>query len=213
MKKVTIFISICLLTQMIYSQNLIIEDTNTLKKGIYKTFEEFKNNSPSIPLEFEILSGKILYGGLNIHNDTLYNLKVDKDKAQEIGLIWGFCDGKYAYINMQPTMKRSKTTGNNIKVFKPYSQFDKILFLGRYCYFNTGQIGSNSVYPQHWVCAIDFNTGKEIYLDNSSLKELISKDKQLLEEFKNEKLFSDKDLVYYKYLSLYSQKHKDEIVR
>jgi hypothetical protein len=213
MKKVAIFISICLLTQMIYSQNLIIEDTNTLKKGIYKTFEEFKNNSPSIPLEFEILSGKILYGGLNIHNDTLYNLKVDKDKAQEIGLIWGFCDGKYAYINMQPTMKRSKTTGNNIKVFKPYSQFDKILFLGRYCYFNTGQIGSNSVYPQHWVCAIDFNTGKEIYLDNSSLKELISKDKQLLEEFKNEKLFSDKDLVYYKYLSLYSQKHKDEIVR
>jgi hypothetical protein len=213
MKKILISLSICILTQLLYSQNLIVDDNVTLKKGIYKTFEEFKNNSPSIPLEYEILSGKIVYAGFEIHNDTLYNLKVDKDKANEIGLIWGFCDGKHAYINMQPTMKRDKKTKNNIKVFKPFSQFDKIFFIGRYCYFTTGQYGGNSIYPQHWVCVLDFNTGKEIYLDNKTLKELISKDEQLLEEFKNEKLFADKDLIYYRYLSLYDQKHKDEIIR
>jgi len=206
MKKIIALLFSCILIQLSYSQTLITDSNVTLKKGIYKTFEEFKNNSPSIPLEYEILWGKILYGGLELANDTLYNLKIDKDKAEQIGLVWGFCDGNHAYINMQFKPMTTK------KIFKPNSQFDKILFIGRYCYFNTGQPQANSVYPKHWVCAIDMTNGKEIFIDNSTLKEILSKDKVLLEEFKNEKVLSKSlDNTYYKYLQLYSEKHKDEI--
>jgi len=91
---------------------------------------------------------------------------------------------------------------------------DKLLYLGRYCYFNTGQIGANSAFPHHWVCALDFNTGKEIYIDNSTLKKILSNDKKLLEDFKHENIFSKSfDEVHYKYLRLYSENHKNGINR
>jgi hypothetical protein len=193
--------------QAAYSQNLIIEDSLNLKKGIYKTYEEFKNNSPSVPFEYEIKAVRLIMESL-LYNDIVYQMNIDKDKAKEIGDVWGFCDGKIVYINMQFNVMRTK------KVFKPDSQFDKLLYLGRYCCFISVLPQSNSVELGHYYFALDFNTGKEIVINNGSLKKIISKDKGLLEDFKNEKFLNkSSDDIYTKYLRLYSERHKDEIIR
>jgi len=58
------------------------------KKGVYKSFEEFKTNSPSIT-EYELRKGQM--------GDILYvkenNTEYPERKA------WGFCDGNDIYIN------------------------------------------------------------------------------------------------------------------
>ncbi len=60
----------------------------TYKKGAYKNFEEFKNNSPSI-IEYELREGKL--------GDILY-VRVDKKEYPERNA-WGFCDGVNLFIN------------------------------------------------------------------------------------------------------------------
>jgi hypothetical protein len=207
MKKMTILFCGCILMQMAYSQNLVIDNNITLKRGIYKTYEEFKNNSPSVPMEYEIKAVRLIMENL-LYNDTVYQMNIDKDKANEIGDVWGFCDEKFVYINMQHKVMTTK------KVFKPGSQFDKLLYVGRYCCFISVQPQSNSINLEHYFVALDFNTGKEIVINKGALKKIISKDEGLLEDFKNEK-FLDKnsDDTYIKYLRLYSERHKDEISR
>lgn len=207
MKKMILLFCSCILMQMAYSQNLVIDNNITLKKGIYKTYEEFKNNSPSVPLENEIKSVRLIMESL-LYNDIVYHMEIDKDKAKEIGDVWGFCDGEFVYINMQFKVMTIK------KVFKPGSQFDKILYLGRYCYFISVQPIPNSVNLGHYFYALEFNTGKEIAINKDALKKIISKDEGLLKDYKNEK-FLDKnsDDTYIKYLRLYSESHKDEIRR
>jgi hypothetical protein len=197
----------CVLMQMACSQNLVIDPDLTFKKGIYKTYEEFKNNSPSVPLDYEFKAVRLLMENL-LYNDTVYQMKIDPDKAKEIGYVWGFCDGKFVYINMQFKVMTTK------KIFKPGSQFDKLLYLGRYCCFISVQPVPNSVELGHYFYALDFNTGKEIAINNGVLKKIISKDEGLLEDYKNEK-FLDKgsDDTYIKYLRLYSERHKDEIIK
>lgn len=193
--------------QMIYSQNLIVDNNTTLKKGMYKTFEEFRTNSPSISLDYEIKPVHLIMETF-LYNDIVYQLGIDNDKAKEIGDIWGFCDGKDVYINMLFKLMSLK------KVFKPGSQFDKIINLGRYCSFVSVQPVPNSVNLGHSIYYLDFNTGKEMPLDKSTLKKILSKDKELSENFKNEK-FLDKtsDETFIKYLRLYSERHVDEIKR
>lgn len=207
MKKMIILFCSCILMQMAYSQNLVIDNNITLKRGIYKTYEEFKNNSPAVPLEYEIKAVRLIMES-QLYNDIVYQMEIDKDKAREIGDVWGFCDGKFVYINMQFKVMTPK------KVFKPGSQFDKLLYLERYCCFISVQPIFNSVELGHYFYALDFNTGKEIVINKDALKKIISKDEGLLEDFKNEK-FLDKysDDTYIKYLRLYSERHKDEIIR
>lgn len=61
--------------------------TDSLKKGVYKSFKEFTNNSPSIP-DYRIEK-----------NERSSKLIVEKD-GQEFPVknIWGFCDGERIFI-------------------------------------------------------------------------------------------------------------------
>jgi len=59
-----------------------------LKKGVYKDFEEFKNNSPSIT-GFELRTGKM--------GDIMYVKTADAEyPARDL---WGYCDGTDIFIN------------------------------------------------------------------------------------------------------------------
>jgi hypothetical protein len=197
--------------QVAYTQNLIVDDSNSLKKGIYKTYKEFKFNAPSIPLDYNIQSELILYTNLMQsatykHRDTCYNLIIEKAKTEEIGPIWGFCDGKNAYINRETSITSGKV------IFKPYSKFYKILFIGRYCYFSLAyRSGGGFTYG---ILAIDFNTGELLELNKKKLKKYISKDEKLLQDYNNDESWkSGTDSTCFRFLKLYSEKHKDEIVR
>ncbi|HLK28974.1 MAG TPA: hypothetical protein VKT28_10340 [Puia sp.] len=72
------------------SQNFdlrILKDT-LLKKGVYMSFEEFKNNSPSVS-DFEVKKEKLI--------DMLY---IKQPDGTEYGPrnIWGYCDGQNSFV-------------------------------------------------------------------------------------------------------------------
>lgn len=215
MKRISFFIFSCLITQVVYSQKLIVDDAINLKKGLYKTFDEFKENAPSIPLEWEIqwgifnyiLSGAGSMSGVHdqmTHNDTLYKLKIDKGKTQEIGTIWGFCDGKCVYINREFSPFSGKV------IFKPDSKFYKILYIGRYCYFSCAfPVGVNVQYV-HAEIGIDLNSGKLWEINKKQVKKILSRDEELMQQYIND---NSNENINFKYLKLFSEKHKDEIER
>jgi hypothetical protein len=210
MKKLAILLCTFILTQLVSSQSLIVDDSVKLKKGIYKTYKEFKYNSPSVPLEYEVKWGLFHYTGLSLTpHDTVYQLTIDKAKTKEIGTIWGFCDGNNIYINREFSIITGKV------IFEPNSKFFKLLLIDRYCYFISAFPGGNTYL--HLCCAIDFNSGEILGLNYKILGKIISKDEELVQEFNAEKsnrdTYEKMDSIYYKYLQLYSKRQKDEIKR
>lgn len=69
-------------------QDLPILNASVFTKGVYKTFEEFKMNAPSLK-EYEFREGEM--------GDLLY-VKNDGTEYPERNA-WGFCDGKNLFIN------------------------------------------------------------------------------------------------------------------
>jgi hypothetical protein len=201
MKKIAFIFCSFFIMQFASSQKLIVEEGLDLKRGIYLTYDEFRYNSPSLPLEFEIIK---------IDTGIIYHLKTDKERIAPIGVIWGFCDGKNIYINRDFNM-------SNKRVFRPDSQFNKIIYIGRYCYFLTAPSNPGLMFPQYLPFAIDFNSGEELclncelnfwFIKQSQFKKIISRDPELWADYKKDKSREDKFL---KYIKLYSERYKDEI--
>ncbi len=80
--------------------NIGVLKDSAYRKGIYKTFAEFKRNAPSIT-DYEIKFGKT--------EDLIYE-KGKNGSVTSARDIWGFCDGKTIYIrsaeNFFPLCKR-----------------------------------------------------------------------------------------------------------
>jgi len=193
---------------MVFSQKLIVDDTLNLKKGIYKTFNEFRENSPSIPLEYEIVRV----------NDIAYQLKIGKEETEHYGAIWGFCDGKAVYVNLDFDM-----SGRNR--FRPYSYYGILQNIGRYCYFPFPQVAYtnlnamiiNGRNPLPYV--VDFNNGKLLclncdmnagFLKQSHFKKILTRDPELWTIYKNDK---SKEDLFLKYIKIFSERYSDEIVK
>lgn len=71
-------------------QGSIVNDS-ILKKGIYKNYDEFKTNTPSIPFSYEINPKKrsrIRVGG--IEKTTYYRIKIDKKSQRKSAQFSGF---------------------------------------------------------------------------------------------------------------------------
>ena len=161
------------------SQPSIINDT-ILKTGIYKNFQEFKTNSPSIEFNYDILTKDEPYGFLGLSKVAVYRIDIEKKKAVDIGEVFGFCDGKHIYIN------------DDDRMLNPKTNFRRIEYLGAYGYFEstfhsisnyTGQGITIMTYLDKKV--IDTNTGRVSILDKSTLRTIIADDKELLNEFNN----------------------------
>ena len=71
------------------------------KKGVYKTFEEFKMNAPSVT-EYQFRKGKF--------GDMLYVKEGDNEFPDRTA--WGFCDGKNFFINSSDIFSELIRDGN-----------------------------------------------------------------------------------------------------
>ncbi|WP_346858432.1 hypothetical protein [uncultured Draconibacterium sp.] len=119
-------------TFFVNGQSLIVNDT-TYKPGIYKNFEEFKFNNPSIDFSYQISTKTRNYGFFNYGNGfpqnvtkgkvSYYRISINRKTANSIGSVYGFSDGKNVYINP------------NNPVLGPKTEFTKIEYFGDYCYF------------------------------------------------------------------------------
>jgi len=75
---------------------------NSLSKGVYRSFEEFKNNTPAA-IEGEIKKEK--------GNNFLY-LKETDGHLYYTHSVWGYCDGKNVYIMNNGTLEPAWREGN-----------------------------------------------------------------------------------------------------
>ncbi len=136
------------------------------RKGIYKTFEEFKYNNPSITENYVFEKNKLWLTDANAR-------KVKKVNRKDI---WGFCDGA--------------------KTFVSWNTYNEVLDKGRYCYFKEKGIRIISIghgFPLFFVpfplpytdeLIINFNTGKTYILSKKLLKVILkTDDPDLLTEF------------------------------
>lgn len=205
MKKIFLLLCPLFVMQLANSQKLIIDAGTVLKRGIYMTYDEFKYNSPSMPLDFEII---------DVDAGQYYNLKADKEKFNQIGVVWGFCDGNNTFINRDFNMSRKR-------IFRPQSQFNKILYLGRYSYFLTlstiRHIDQLNTF-QYLPYVIEFNTGEELclnceinfgFIKQSQFKKILTKDSELWVEYKSDK---SKEDLFLKYIKIYSERYRDEVL-
>ncbi len=134
--------------------NIPVLQDSLFKKGVYLSFDEFKNNQPSIT---DFLEKKMRYGRFNKNTEDY----LEDMKGQTIGNYWGYSDGKYFRYGML----------GNEKIYRIQNTF---------CFFikvvgyrveqdNQGQFGGSGINTisknkyEIWVpFQIDMETG-EIY--------------------------------------------------
>ncbi|HVD97187.1 MAG TPA: hypothetical protein VNB90_03210 [Cytophagaceae bacterium] len=146
----------------------LIDTTVVLKRGIYKTFEEFVYNRPSELTPFVIKEKQRTYKLGNTY--THYQLEfLNKEDQDRISGSWGFCDGERVY-----------KSGNSREFGK--DNYDKFECLGRYCVYNefTFAYGANGVSPGSgnnvYPKILDITNRKIYSFTLSSVKKLISSD-------------------------------------
>lgn len=130
MKKILIFI--VTLPSISFCQDKAIESIERTR-GIYKTYQEFISNSPSITNEFTVQDRSTSRGGSPYDFDVANGAKVGK--------VYGFCDGQNVYV------KGLRMGG-----------FCKINYMGKYPFFKyvTHGVGlTKMAVPDHLVIIDD----------------------------------------------------------
>ncbi len=113
------FLSICC-----FSQYPILTDS-VKKQGIYRTFEEFRDNKPSIILDFKIYKqDRKLSALFNSDRFPAYGVDVDIKVGENVGEVYGFCDGKDIYLT------------RDLPIFMHYVDFFKVEILDQFCVFD-----------------------------------------------------------------------------
>lgn len=203
MKKLLLAFTLILLQVAVFAQPAILEKGIKPKKGIYRSFQEFKNNSPSITIDCQIQKTTKGYGFFNATPHETFKLILKDPKAlTKKDIVWGFSDGDSVYVS-------------NNKVYKKRSYYDKLIYLGAYCIFETVE---TNFYPMiHMMpmagggmtpmaggssnrvlstIVIDIRNGEMFDLTKSSLRETIQSDTELLAEFESQKKKRSKLVEY-----------------
>jgi hypothetical protein len=154
---------------------------HALKAGIYKDFEEFRQNDPSVEFNIQVSRKLRKYGDIRSRGRiTYYRLDIDKAKGRSIGKVFGFSDGEHVYIN-----ERHPDLG-------PGTEFIRIEDLGRYCYFEDRKpttifIGTvpTTIYSLERKI-MDASTGEIMTLSKKRLEKIITDNNELHAEFQHD---------------------------
>ena len=143
-----------------------ILSTKKFRKGIYYSFKEFRDNSPSTTNEFRVEADSSKFDRYKLLSAT--NKKIKN--------VYGFCDGSYLYLN-------ARTYGQG-------SYFVRILALGKIIYFEDKRGKKNAFANENpgWVIYMADETGEPFILDHVTLSSILKEaDPQLNQEFKSRK--------------------------
>ena len=187
MKKALLII-LFLGTVKAFAQYPIITDTEK-KPGVYKDYEEFKNNSPSLKLDYQIISDEIKIS--EVTSIKVYALAIPKKESREIGSVFGFCDGKRIFM----VSTEGSVLPNDLHKFV----FFKVEYLGKYVVFDAvqnnteftmssedGTMKMGGMNQTKKTLFFNFETGEITTLTKNSLKEILSDRPAMLEKFKKQ---------------------------
>jgi len=190
--------------------------SNEIKRGIYKDFNEFITNTPSLSFdnkiwidegEMDLLDNYerslFVYKGSEVRL-PIYRLKNRVNNSRlDTKDFWGYCDGTKFYINSYTHI--------------PRNYFVQLLLVGRYCYFLQIDPNSNSSPPSTTPIntngiaeyIVNVNNGKIFRLDRKLLKVILQDDTELLNELNADKEVKHKLLI--EYIERYNDRHMHEI--
>lgn len=196
MYKRTLIFIISLFHFLCQAQELIIDDSVVFKKGVYKNFEEFKYNKPSIETDFTVipiqkeLRGMDKVYSMTIYELNFYNIELQKSKNS----FWGFCDGDNIYISDYIVFP-FKTTYFKLDSINVYSIYKNIWNIYKPTNFSYGILGGKNSITNFQptftrLCSeltmLDLFDGKIKEFDKINVKYAISDDIVLSKEYKNQ---------------------------
>jgi hypothetical protein len=181
------------------------------KRGIYKNYEEFLKNEPTITGEFDIITkddNKAIQEG----KETYLLAMADSSHTREyLKHVWGFSNGKKIFVN-------------EINYGEKYG-FKALKAISRYCYYlgtDTKKLGlgvnvqSMPIGPIASIpmaitkpYILNINNGKFFLLNRDIVRAILSKDKDLLNAYESEG-GKGSDEVMFKYIDLYNKKYFNE---
>lgn len=202
MKQLLCFWNLLLLGISVAAQNVLITDAPQLKKGLYKTFEEFQSNNPSEEGDLVIKNRSSAAQIYLLANRNELVLRDGAGQEHKLKNYWGFCDGRNIYI---------KDNGLN-----------KLQEIGYYCiyalhgiqpsrgYLNQADMTTNSIStPVVLKKVLNVVTGQILELSAYNLKKyILPQDSVLLDEFRGDK--EKKDQLEY-YIFRFNQRNKPGI--
>lgn len=202
MKQLLCFWGFILLGLSASAQTGLITDAPQLKKGLYKTFEEFQSNNPSEEGDLVIKNRSTAAQIYLLANRNELVLRDASGQEHKLKNYWGFCDGKNIYI---------KDNGLN-----------KLFEIGYYCiyalhaiqpsrgYINQADMTTNSIStPVVLKKVLNVVTGQVLELSAYNLKKyILPQDSVLLNEFRSDR--EKKDQLEY-YIFRFNQRNKPGI--
>lgn len=181
------------------SQTILPIMSNTRVKGAYGNFGEFKQNQPSLKLEFNMVP-KNVYG--NGKEYSYYLIKDQNKKDIKFKNVWGLCDGENVYI-----------AGGKDWLLR--NHFFKLENIGRYCVYYTVDVsmdisgndsGSKVEVIGH---TININNGKDYVVNQAVMEKIIERDSTLFAEYDKDRY--RKKYEYAEFIRQYSDRHPEEI--
>lgn len=195
-----LFFSLVLLMQCLGQNDSSNAGKQPLKKGFYKTYQEYLDNSPSIIADFTTELFRASKRDTTIIAGS-YKLIGNDVKMKKI---WGFCDGESVFIRYKVLI------GNNYwkaQVLGPHPYFlykEKMILAAGPPIMAIATAATTAALPAGFEIMAVTGPGRPKYVWKGTMKKMLADQPQLLEAFKKEvKVISDKYRV--KYLKLYSE--------
>lgn len=196
---------------LVSKSNLFAQNLRNKQNGIYKTYQEFLDNKPSITKPFKIaVDTSIDYE----NHDTAYGVPTYNflDASKRIKKIWGLCDSGRVYVKMDgiglaPISYIGKYSfivfdeKNQMAFGIPFAAAAIPTAIGF-----TALMGLDNLLSPHKKVLIYFNKdGDAIKATDQAIGWLLRKDKDLAEAFNKEKKINIE--VYEKYLILMNERY------
>lgn len=188
----------------LFAQELIVDSGITLKKGVYRNFEEFRSNSPSLEYSTEVESMELKAGLLGYKEAvTYYGIGRKIEKKYKSHEVFGFCDGENIYIHSLNYISKDMSFVK-LKKVGLYSFYEYIYSRPKYSLvfgFRGGGI------PRKKERVLNINNGLSYPGSKFFLDSLFQNDDTLVEAL-NQEGANFEELVI-----AYSEIHKNEIER
>ena len=195
------FTIISCIAQITTPENIVHQQ---MKRGVYLTYQEYLNNSPSVTIEIVVTYIKkgnkdstiiaALYDPIYGPKDSLaYNLFANP-------IIWGFSDGKDVFVSEHHTRCYWKL---GCKGTNPFfnccykTNFNGLGGLGYLVFSRVVVLAAKALEEEQFVIKYINMKGKPETISESAVRKLLIKYPEIQSRFKNEKDKSDSTLIQY----------------
>lgn len=189
MIKNVFFCLLILTTKLSNAQNdsIKINYDRVLVKGIYKTYQEFLDNRPSIQVNFFttlIRAGKS-------DSSIIAGKSIKVDSVRSSTKIWGFCDGNNVFVYYSGTLFEKRYWKLQCKGPNPYFYYLNKDVIGGPSIFGLVTLATMAALPPSVELMIISKTGKPQYALHKNLKKLLRDNPILYQEVKKETIMPD----------------------